>query len=161
MLGPPGQRDSSLMLLVMGAVFIVLGAWLGRYLPDVWRGGPAYRRMKQLFDFYGESMSNSIVSALPIDSPFLIALGVLALLIVIRDAANGVLLSAVQSVSYVVVPIFIALLALFFTVILFGWPKPIIPPHLRHHRGLAPEFFLSAFRWISSRKPHRGAARRK
>ena len=138
-------------LIWFGIGFVVLGLSLGRYVPDIWRAGPAYERMKrQLDDTYGGIQGAAFVASLPLASAMLTVGGVLALIFLVRDVSTGQLLLATDTARSVVTPTFLVLLVLFFSVILFGRPKVIIPPHLRSHGGVIPEFSRWAARRVSA-----------
>jgi hypothetical protein len=150
----PGAAEPTPFIWFVSFVLVLLGLWLGRYVPDIWKGGPAYSRMKRFFDeTYGGIQGSAFLASLPIDSAFLIVGGVMALGFLVYDAStDGRLRSAIFAASYVVVPVFFALLLLLFSVILFGRPKLIIPPHLRRHRGVIPEFMRWAARRLFRRR---------
>lgn len=146
----PGAIEPTPLLWLAAVMFIVLGLWLGRYVPDIWRAGPAYGRMKRYFeDTYGGIQGAAFLASLPIDSAGLIAIGVMTLSILVHETSTGALRSALFAASYVLVPTFVVVVAVFFSVILFGRPKVVIPPHLRSHGGVVPEFCRWAVRRLA------------
>jgi len=148
-------------LVAISVLIILIGLGLWRYMPEIWRGGAAYERGKRVLDFYGEPMATSVVSAFPIGSLFLVLLGALGLLLMIKEADFAGLRSAAEVATIVAVPVLLLLLLLFFAVFLFGQPRFLMPPHLRTHRGLVPELLLAAYRRTTSRQWKGGARRRR
>jgi hypothetical protein len=149
---PAHESAESTLGLFLGAFgLIVVGVWLGRYLPDIWGAGPAYQRIRRHLDgAYGGIWGAAFAGCLPIDSAMLIAAGALTLLLAVRRIGPTQLQAALDTGVGILIPTFLVLLVLFFSVILIAQPKVLIPPHLRTHGGVVPEFLGWAARRISS-----------
>jgi len=151
------------VLYVVAAAFIISVVWVGVRLPEIWRGGPEYERLKARFAFFGEPWATSSMSGFPVGVPFGLTGAVLSALIVAsEDNVNG-LREAALSLAHALVPPFMVLLVLYLGVVFLAQPKFLIPPHLRHHRGVIPESIRSASRQASSlisRRSHNGRDRK-
>lgn len=143
---------------IMGPALVAFGVLVAGRMPGIWKAGPEFERRRFAFRFYSEPMASSLMSILPIGSVFIAVAGVLCVLVMVRQEDTFGLRAAMEAATYVVVPVFFGLLLLFFGVYLFGRPKTIIPPPLRHHRGLIGELAASAFRKMSARGSHRSDA---
>jgi hypothetical protein len=149
----PGVVEPTPLLLFGSLGFVLLGLWLGRYVPDIWRAGRAYDRIKRHFhDTYGGIQGTAFAASLPVCSAMLAFGGLVGLSGFAFEISTGQVRSAMDAASSVIIPAFMLLLVLWFAVVLFGRPKAVIPPHLRSHGGIVFAFV----RW-AARKRTRGA----
>ena len=145
----PGGAEITLLDLLSAVGGVVLGVWVGRYVPDIWRAGPVYQRTKLVFEAkFGEMQGAAFLATLPLVSAIFILGGVLALCLMVYDASTDPTLRSVMwSASYAIVPAFVILMLLFFSVLLFGRPRLLKPPRLRRESGVIPGFL----RWSAQR----------
>ena len=130
---------------------LVGGAWIGiKLLPLLWRDRAYFERMRDVLRIVGEPWATALTAAGAVVVPLIVVIGLLQLVAITREWSSGAVRSASEAVAYVLVIPFSGLMLLMFSVILFGRPKFLIPPHGRSHHGVVGE----AVPWLV-----RGAAR--
>lgn len=152
-------RTYSPLLYVAALAVIVLTLWVGRRLPDIWRGGPEYERIKARFAIFGEPWATSSVSAFPVGIPFGIIGAVFCILILVRQDDLLGLRGPADALVRFIAPVFVASLLIYSAAFFFARPKFLIPPHARDHRGVIPEFLGSAKQRLGSFKPPKSGHR--
>lgn len=155
LLEPVGKVEPNLILWVTGIALVVVGVGSTRKLRSYWRGGETFQRARTVFEFFGEPMATAMASAVPLAGPASVLFGVIGLVLLTREVTTGAVQQIMDVVGNILVlPTMVALL-LGFTIVLFGRPKFLIPPHLRKHRGFLGELIASVVASVASRRTDR------
>lgn len=139
----PGRIEPNLFLWVTGVVLVVVGIGATRKTRSNWAGGESAERLRAVFAPTGEPLASALASAGPLAGPAAVVFGLIGLVLMAREVTSG----AVQDVlgvigSALVLPTMLGVV-LTLTIIFFGRPKLLIPPHLRNHHGLVGEVIRS------------------
>lgn len=134
MLGDPGRVDAGPLLLLVGGVLIAAGSVILVHLRSYWSGGTAMLRVKRQAHSWGD-LGPALVAVLPLSGIGALLCGLLALL-VLANEFDGSVAATANALSYFVVPAFFAVGILFFSVVLTGRPRMLVPPSERGFRGI-------------------------
>lgn len=134
MLGDPARVDAGPLLLLVGAILIAAGSVLVMHLRSYWSGGPAMARVKRQAHLWGD-LGPPLLAVLPLSGFGALLCGLLALL-VLANEFDGAVAATANALSYFVVPAFFAVGILFFSVVLTGRPRTLVPPSERGFRGI-------------------------
>lgn len=153
MLGPTGRIDVTIIHWLMAGLLLVIGLWSVRYIPDIWRGGSHFARVRQHLDVFGETAASAFAATLPLATVICASGGALALVIFAREGAQGSLRSLTDGLGNALAVVFLVCLLLGLAVFLFGLPRAVMPPHARKQRGLLGQTLVNLVRRDRPRSP--------
>ena len=128
------EIDGTPLDWIIASLFVALGIGGLLAFQKMWRGKLS-GRLELILASFSPRLRKSVASVIPLSFGESLLIGLLYLALLVAGSASGPLARAAQTVATVLVPAFLLTLIVFFTILLFGRPKFLMPPYLRDHAG--------------------------